>query len=95
MDEPESPEIFFSEALFGPLSNDEEIARSFATLILRGLYGDAELTKQQPRRVDDQGGVRLISGSWQEQGKPAGTGAWFIRVRKSAARSKNLPTVSR
>lgn len=83
---PESTEIFFSKALFGPLLNDEETARAFAALILNRLHGDAELAKQNPLRVMDQGTDWVVMGSYQEPGKLVGTGAWFIRVRKSDCR---------
>jgi hypothetical protein len=83
VDDPESAEIFFSKALFGPLLNDEGVASGFAALILTRLYGEAELAKQQPLRVTDHGADWLVMGSRQEPGKLPGTGAWFIRVRKS------------
>ena len=83
MDDPESPEVFFSKALFGLLLNDEGIAREFAALILQRLYGEAELRKQEPLRVTDRGTDWLVMGSHQEPGKLPDTGAWFIRVRKS------------
>jgi hypothetical protein len=86
VDVPESTEIFFSKALFGPLLNNEEIVRIFASLILNRLYGEAELAKQQPLRVTDQGSDWLVTGSHQEPGRLPGTGAWFIRVRKSDCR---------
>jgi len=86
VDVPESAEIFFSKALFGPLLNDEEIAQAFAALILRRLHGDAELAKQQPLRVTDRGTDWAVMGSHQESGKLPDTGAWFIRVRKSDCR---------
>jgi hypothetical protein len=82
-DVPESPEISFSKALFGPLLKDEQSARDFAVLILTGLYGEAELAKQKPLRVNDQGSHWLILGSYQQPGKPPSAGACFIRVRKS------------
>ena len=41
MDGPESPEVFFSKALFGPLLKDEAVARDFAAFILKRLYGEA------------------------------------------------------
>jgi hypothetical protein len=86
VDVPESTEIFFSKALFGPLLNDEEIAGTFAALILNRLYGAAELAKQQPFRVTDEGTDWVVTGSHQEPDKLPGTGAWFIRVRKSDCR---------
>jgi len=46
VDVPESTGIFLTKALFGPLLNNEEIARTFAALILKRLYGEAELAKQ-------------------------------------------------
>jgi NTF2 fold immunity protein len=85
-DVPESTEIHFSTALLGPLLNGEDIARRFAMLILGRLYGEAELAKQQPLRVTDQGTDWVITGSHQEPGKLPGTGAWFIQVRKSDCR---------
>ena len=85
-DVPESPEIFFSKALFGPLLNDEEIVRAFAALILKRIHGDAELEKQQPLRVTDQGTDWVVMGSYQEPSRLPGTGAWFVRVRKSDCR---------
>jgi hypothetical protein len=86
VDVPESTEIFLTKALFGPLLNNEEIARTFAALILKRLYGEAELAKQQPLRVTDDGTDWVIVGSHQEPGRLPGTGAWFIRVRKSDCR---------
>lgn len=83
---PESAEIFFSKALFGPLLDTEDRARAFAVFILSRLHGEAEVIKQKPLRVVDQDPEWLISGSYQEVGKLPGTGMWFIRVRKSDCR---------
>lgn len=83
VDDPESSEIFFSKALFGPLLNDAEIAQEFAALILKRLHGEAEVLKQQPLNVTDQGTDWLVMGSYQEPAKLPRTGVWFIRVRKT------------
>ena len=82
----ESFDIKLSQALFGLLLNDEEMARAFAALILKRLHGEAELAKQQPLRVTDEGTNWLVTGSYQEPGKLPGYGAWFIRMRKSDCR---------
>lgn len=73
-------------AVLGPLLNNEEIARTFATLILQRLYGSDELAKQQPLRVTNQGESWLVMRSYQEPGMLPDTGAWFICVRKSDCR---------
>jgi hypothetical protein len=78
--------VQLATALTGPLLNDDETARVFAALILKRLHGEAELAKQQPLCVTDQGADWLVTGSHQEPGKLRGTGAWFIRVRKSDCR---------
>jgi hypothetical protein len=83
---PESAQIRLTKTLIGPLLNDEETARAFATLILNRLHGEAELAKQQPLRVMDQGTDWIVMGSYQEPGKLADTGAWLICVRKSDCR---------
>jgi hypothetical protein len=81
--EEESSLVWLATALVGPLLNDEETARAFAALILNRLYGEAELTKQQPLCVTDQDKDWIVTGSHQEPDKLPGTGAWYIRVRKS------------
>jgi hypothetical protein len=86
MNEQESPEVWVATALTGPLLNDEEMARGFAELILKRLHGEAELTKQQPLRVADEGGDWVVMGSYQEPGGLPYTGAWMIRARKSDCR---------
>lgn len=83
---PESSQIWLSKTLIGPLLNDEETAQAFASLILQRLHGEAELRKQNPLRVMDQGTDWVVMGSYQEPDKLVGTGAWFIRVRKSDCR---------
>lgn len=83
---PESAQLRLTKTLTGPLLNDEEMARAFAALILERLHGGAELAKQQPLRVIDQGTDWLVMGSYQEPGKLTDTGAWLIRVRKSDCR---------
>lgn len=85
-DDVESRDIRFFTPLTGPLLNDVAIAREFATLLLRRLQGDAELAKQQPLRVTDQGADWVVMGSHQEPGMRPGTGAWFVRFRKSDCR---------
>jgi hypothetical protein len=85
-DERETPEIFFAKALFGPLLGDETVARALAELILTRLYGEAELARQQPLQVTDDGIDWLVRGAYQEVGKPLGNGSWFIRARKSDCR---------
>jgi hypothetical protein len=82
----ESTQIWFATALSGPLLNDEEMVRTFAALILKRLCGEAELAKQQPLRVTDQGAAWVVIGSYQEPNMLPDTGAWFIRVRKSDCR---------
>ncbi len=86
----ETTQLWFATALMGPLLNDAEIARAFAGLILRRLYGAAELAKQQPLRVTDQGEAWVVMGSYQEPGMAADTGAWRMRVRKSDCRVEEL-----
>lgn len=73
-------------AVMGPLLNNEEVARAFAALILQRLCGAAELAKQQPLRVTDQGEFWVVMGSYQEPGMLPDTGAWYLRVRKSDCR---------
>jgi hypothetical protein len=85
-DVPESLHIRLFRPLIGPVLNDVEAARAFAALILKRLHGDAELEKQQPLRVVDQGTDWVVMGSHQEPEKLPGTGAWFVRVRKSDCR---------
>ena len=82
-DVPESPEVWVATSLLGPLLDDAGIARLFAELILRRLHGDAELDKQRPLRVTDQGTDWVVVGSYQEPSQIPGTGAWMVRVRKS------------
>jgi len=82
----ETAQIGFATMLMGPLLNNEEIARAFATLILQRLYGGDELAKQQPLRVTDKGEFWIVMGSYQEPGMPLDTGAWYLRVRKSDCR---------
>lgn len=89
-DVPESTQIRLFTSLIGPLLNDEETAAAFAVLILRRLHGEVELIKQQPLRVTDQGVDWVVMGSHQVPEKLPGTGAWFIRVRKSDCRVENL-----
>lgn len=89
-EEPETACIFIATALVGPLLNDAEMARAFAELILRRLYGDSEVTKQKPLRVVDEGIAWFITGSYQEPEEPPGTGAWLLRVRKSDCRVEEL-----
>jgi hypothetical protein len=87
MEDPaESRDTRFFGSLNGPLLNEPTIARDFATMLLRRLHGDAELAKQQPLSVVDQGGDWVVMGSHQEHGMRQGTGAWFVRVRKSDCR---------
>jgi hypothetical protein len=83
---PESGQIQLSKSLIGSLLNNEQTAIEFATVILRRLHGEAELAKQQPLRVADQGQDWVVEGSYQEPGKLPGTGSWFIRARKSDCR---------
>jgi hypothetical protein len=82
----ETAQIGFAAMLMGPLLNNEEMARTFAVLILQRLYGGDELAKQQPLRVTDKGGFWIVMGSYQEPGMPPDTGAWYLRVRKSDCR---------
>src|SRR5215475_2127344 len=82
--------VFVATALVGPLLNDAEIAQTFAELILRRLYGDAEVAKQKPLHVVDERTVWSIRGSYQELDRPPGTGAWTLRVRKSDCRVEEL-----
>jgi hypothetical protein len=85
-DVPESLNIRLSKPLIGPLLDSEAVARAFAALLLKRLHGDAELEKQQPFRVIDQGTAWVVMGSYQEPERLPGTGAWFVRVRKSDCR---------
>ena len=85
-DTEESTHTRLFKSLVGPLLNDEAMARAFAALILQRLHGEAELAKQQPLQVTDQGTDWVVMGSHQEPGRLPGTGAWFIRVRKSDCR---------
>jgi hypothetical protein len=82
-EEPESASLFIATALVGPLLNDAEVARAFAELILCRLHGDAEVKRQRPLRVTDQGTDWVVFGSHQEPGQLPYTGAWMVRVRKS------------
>jgi len=91
----ESLLVQLATALLGPLLNDEETARAFAALILNRLHGAAELAKQQPLRVTDQGTDWVITGSHQESGKLPDTGAWFVRVRNPTVGSSNSDIASR
>jgi len=83
---PESFDVKLLKALFGLVLNSEEIAREFAAMILKRLYGEAELTKQQPLRVTDEGKNWFVMGSYQEPGRLPDYGAWYIRFRKSDCR---------
>jgi hypothetical protein len=83
---PESTQVWFATALTCPLLDTEETARAFAELILKRLHGEAELGKQRPLRIADEGADWVVTGSHQEQDRLPGTGAWFIRVRKSDCR---------
>jgi hypothetical protein len=82
----ESTQIGLATMLMGPLLNNEEMARTFAALILQRLYGGDELAKQQPLRVTDKGEVWVVMGSYREPGMPPDTGAWYLRIRKSDCR---------
>jgi hypothetical protein len=83
----ETAQIGFATMLMGPLLNSEEMAQTFAALILQRLYGGDELAKQQqPLRVTDKGEAWVVMGSYQEPGMPPDTGAWYLRVRKSDCR---------
>ena len=85
-DDVESRDIRLFCSLTGPLLNDAATAQGFAALILQRLHGQSECAKQQPFRVVDQGDDWLVMGSHQESERLPGTGAWFIRVRKSDCR---------
>ena len=87
-EERETPCVFVANALVGPLLNDAEIARTFAELILRRLYGDAEVRRQKPLKVTDRGTDWVVAGSYQEPDQLPG--AWTIRVRKSDCRVEEL-----
>ncbi len=82
----ETAQIGFATMLMGPLLNNEEMARTFAALILQRLYGGDELAKQQPLRVTDKGEAWVVTGSYQEPGMTPETGAWYFRIRKSDCR---------
>jgi hypothetical protein len=85
-DDMESRDIRLFGSLTGPLLRDATAAQEFATLILRQLHGEGECSKQQPFCIVDQGDDWVATGSHQEPGRLPGTGAWFIRVRKSDCR---------
>ncbi len=72
--------------LNGPLLNDEAIAETFAALLLKRVYGDAELARQRPLRVIDQTTDWLVEGSYQEPDEIPGNGAWYIIFRKTDCR---------
>src|ERR1700722_8349809 len=82
----ESIHIGLATSLMGPLLNDEATVRAFAALILKRLHGEAELAKQDPLRVTDEGVDWLVMGSYQEPRRLPETGAWLLRVRKSDCR---------
>ena len=72
--------------LNGPLLNDEAIAETFAALLLKRVYGEAELARQRPLRVTDQATDWLVEGSYQGPDPFSGMGAWYIKFRKSDCR---------
>jgi hypothetical protein len=84
--EQESPQIWLAKALTGPLLSNAGMAREFAALLLKGLHGEAELAKQEPLRVLDEGTDWVVMGSYQEPDRLPDTGAWMVRVRKSDCR---------
>jgi hypothetical protein len=70
----------------GGMVTSAATAHDIATAILKGHHGGAELAKQQPLKVADEGESWLVRGSHQEPGEAAGVGAWFIRIMKDDAR---------
>jgi len=70
----------------GPLLNDEAIAETFAALLLKRVYGDAELARQRPLRVTDQASDWFVEGSYQGPDPLSGAGPWYIKFRKSDCR---------
>jgi hypothetical protein len=85
-DDLESLHIWLAKGLNGPLLNDNAVVEAFAALILKRLYGESELARQQPLQANDMGADWVVMGSHQEPSRLPGTGAWFIRVRKSDCR---------
>ena len=85
-DDRESDLIGLMTPLNGPLLIDVDIAKTFASLILRRLCGEAEAAKQEPLDAIEWGSDWVIMGSFQESDGLPGAGAWYMRTRKTDCR---------
>jgi hypothetical protein len=68
-----------------------ETASGIAAAILKGHYGDAELSRQQPLHATKQGESWLVEGGYEnpELG-PEGGGAWYVRLMRDDGRVVEL-----
>jgi len=73
-----------------PAIGTRELAEKIATLILRQKYGEDELQRQQPLRVEDKGDVWGVRGSFNIDRVLEGPGPFIIELQKRDARVLNI-----
>ena len=69
--------------LMGDLLKNESMARDFATVLLKGRYGEKAFAQQQPLIVTDLGREWLVEGTHRDPKTPPEFGPWLVRMRKS------------
>ncbi len=83
--------ILLTKAYHGGMITSADTAIGVASAILRGHYGEAELLRQQPLGVTEQGDSWLVEGSYVEpELAPEGGGSWYIRLMRDDGRVVEL-----
>lgn len=68
-----------------------ETATAVATAILKGHYGQEEVSRQQPLAATDDGESWFVKGSFRDPDlEPDDGGAWRIRIMKDDCRVVDL-----
>ena len=82
--------MYVAGLVHGGVLPSPEVAAAFAEVVIKGLYGELELQKQQPLHTTDQGDTWLIEGGYQEPSGPAGALSWYMVAQKLDAKVVKL-----
>ena len=77
--------VLLTKAYHGGVLTSGATAIGVASAILRGHYGEAELSSQQPLSAMDEGKSWLVEGSRVDPDLGGG-GTWYIRLMKDDGR---------